>query len=198
MQFLLENSGIPKNLQKSIALGCDDCDYETFMYLAEIKDDIQEIVERGGNIYICSEMMGNGKTSWAVKLLLKYFDEVWAGNGFVVKGLFIHVPSFLTALKNFENPTNFYTKHKEDILNCDLIVWDDIASTGLSNFDLTNLTTYIDQRILAGKANIYTGNFIDFESVKKSIGDRLASRVYRGSEVITLYGRDRRNGGELR
>ena len=86
MKFLMEHSGIPKNKQKPIALTPFEVDYKAFSRLAEIKEDMTAFVDSGKNLYITSAVVGNGKTSWALKLLMKYFDEVWDGNGFRVRG----------------------------------------------------------------------------------------------------------------
>ena len=96
MKYLMENSGIPKARQMPISLEAGR-DYDAFVSLALIKDNILQFVERGDNLYICSEETGNGKTSWAIKILLKYFDRVWAGNGFKVRGYFQHVPMLFNA-----------------------------------------------------------------------------------------------------
>ena len=55
MKYLIDNSGIPKSRQYPIALEPDNIDYEEFVKLADIKDTITEFVERGYNLYICSD-----------------------------------------------------------------------------------------------------------------------------------------------
>ena len=191
MKYLMDNSGIPKNRQYPQALVAG-IDYDAFMQLSDIKDDIVTFVERGQNLYLCSENTGNGKTSWSIKLMLKYFDQMWAGNGFKERGLFIHVPTFLSKLKNFNDP--LLTSYKESVSNVDLICWDDIASTKLSEYDISQLLIFIDQRIVDGKANIFTGNIVTEQNLEKVLGSRLASRIWNTSEVIKLVGKDRRHG----
>ena len=191
MKYLMDNSGIPKNRQhpQSLVAGVD---YNAFVQLSDIKDNILEFVETGQNLYLCSENTGNGKTSWSIKLMLKYFDQMWAGNGFKERGLFIHVPTFLSKLKNFNDP--LLTSYKESVSNVDLICWDDIASTKLSEYDISQLLIFIDQRIVDGKANIFTGNIVTEQNLEKVLGSRLASRIWNTSEVIKLVGKDRRHG----
>lgn len=192
MKYLVNQSGIPLNRQYPAEL-VGGIDTNAFIQLADIKDDIINFVNNGKNIYIVSENTGNGKTSWAIKLLLKYFNEIWAGNGFKVRGLFIHVPTLLNQLKNFENPLS--EEYKSDIINSDLVVWDDIGSIYLSNYDNSQLISYIDQRIFMGKSNIYTGNIVKEDQFKQALGDRLYSRIYKGSLVIVFKGKDRRGYG---
>ena len=54
MKYLMENSGIPKARQMPISLEAGR-DYDAFVSLALIKDNILQFVERGDNLYICSE-----------------------------------------------------------------------------------------------------------------------------------------------
>ena len=191
MKFLMDNSNLPKAKQKPIDLYPDDIDYDTFVELAKIKDNIVDFVANGNNMYIASETTGNGKTSWAIKLMLKYFNEIWSGNGFKPRALFIYVPSFLTQLKNFDKKDQALEEIKILLPKVDLVVWDDIASVGISNYDLSQLLTYLDVRVLDEKYNIYTGNLLgkDLEDV---LGTRLFSRVWNGSKKFFLKGKDQR------
>lgn len=192
MKYLMDNSGLPKSKQYPQELiGVDD--YDAFMKLFEIKQDIVNFVKNGNNLYICSNNTGNGKTTWATKLLLKYFDSVWLGNGFKVRGLFIHVPSLLIKLKNFDNPLS--EEYKMDLMETDLVVWDDIGSSSISNYDESQLLSFIDYREFSNKANIFTGNITTENEFKRALGDRLTSRVFSNSLVIKFYGKDMRQYG---
>lgn len=189
MSFLMENSGIPKKKQVPVTLNAG-VDRKAFEKLDDIKADIKDFVNNGDCLYICSEETGNGKTSWAIKLLLKYFDSIWAGNGLRIRGYFIHVPSFLTQIKDFNNSELPRLKHT--LLNADVVVWDDIASAKLSDYDINQLLIFIDHRNLQELSNIYTGNITSLEELTKCVGNRLASRVWQSSEVIQFNGKDRR------
>ena len=190
MKFLMEHSGLPETKQKPVKLIPEDCDYDAFTLLQYIKDDIVRHVESGKSLYIASTNTGNGKTSWAIKLLLKYFDEVWAGNGFRVRGVFVHVPTLLLQLKDFDNPLS--KEYRDSLLNADFVVWDEIASNGISNYDYSQLLMYIDRRVFNDKFNVYTGNYITREELVKVYGNRLASRIWNLSDVVILNGKDRR------
>lgn len=188
MKYLMKNSGLPKNRQHPIALD-GSRDPQAFKLLAEIKDDIVNFVDNGESLYIFSEFTGNGKTSWAIKLLLKYFDSIWAGNGFRVRGYFQHVPMLFNMLKDFDKN---HDALKRTLENADLIIWDDIASTKLSDFDRQQLLLFIDQRIANGFANIYTGNITSKQALENAVGDRLASRIWNMSTLVEFKGKDRR------
>lgn len=189
MKHLMDASGIPHNKQIPSILEAGE-DYEEYVKLADIKDNIIDYVKYGMNLYICSSNTGNGKTSWAIKLMLKYFDEIWAGNGFKTRGLFVHVPTLLLKLKNFKEPLS--EEYKRDLLDCDLVIWDDIAGIELSSYDYSQLLMYIDGRILCDKANIFTSNSESLEATTKLIGVKLASRIYSTSDIIRFTGKDRR------
>lgn len=192
MHYLLSVSGVPKSKWIPMPLIPENMDVESFTRLKTIKDDILNFVNDGCSLYLYSNTTGNGKTSWAIKILLKYFDEVWCGNAFTPRGLFINVPHFLRMVtENVTNPTQEFKELKQLLISIDLVVWDDIGATKLSDYDHKNLLSFIDQRILAEKANIYTGNLAG-EHLPDALGQRLASRVYYESSVVELKGQDRR------
>lgn len=164
MNYLMESSNIPKGKQFRNKLEPNPIDVENFKFLNELKKDIVNFVDNGESLYIFSSTFGNGKTTWAVKLMQKYFDEIWAGNGLTQRGLFIHVPSFLTKFKEVINKKDeSFEDLKQQLIDVDLVIWDDIAATKLTEYDHNNLLTYIDQRRLNGKSNIYTGNLNESE-----------------------------------
>lgn len=193
MSYLMDNSNIPKNKQMPVRLTPSEVDWDAFCRLADIKDDIVNFVKSGSSIYITSAFTGNGKTTWATKLMLKYFDSVWPGNGLKTRGIFIHVPTFLLQLKNFNTKDEKFEKLKEELSNVDLVIWDDIASTSISAYDFSQLLMYIDTRSLNGLSNIYTGNITDRASLQKALGIKLTSRIMSSAtEVIEFKGGDRR------
>ena len=192
MDFLMQNSGIPRNKQYSVLLTPSKKDVQAFLTLKEINDDIIAFVENGESVYIYSDNFGNGKTSWAIKLMQKYFDGVWAGNGFRCRGIFIHVPTFLTKIKEgISRKDEDFETLKSRLMTVDLVIWDDIAATKLGDFDHANLLTYIDQRKLNQLSNIYTGN-LDQDELQDALGNRLASRVWNDSTLVKFVGADRR------
>lgn len=194
MHFLIDSSKIPKSNQFKNELIPNKIDLENFKFLKSIKDDIVNFVNNGENLYIYSKNFGNGKTTWSIKIMQKYFDNIWAGNGFRPRGLFIHVPSFLTKLKDLISTKDpDFELIKKQLLTVDLVIWDDIAATNLSDFDHTNLLTYIDHRKFNGKSNIYTGN-LDERELIDALGNRLKSRVWNDSALVQLFGNDRRGG----
>ena len=191
MLNLVQQSNIPESKWIPLKLR-PGADRDSFLRLQSIKENIEEWVKGGNNLYIYSQNCGNGKTSWSIKLMLAYFNEIWAGNGFRRRGIFVSVPEFLDRSREIiNNRDDEFVKIKDDIIDCDLVIWDDITSTQLTNFNHSLLLNYIDARMLANKANIFTGN-VDYEGMIKGLGGRLSSRVWNGSEIIEFVDRDKR------
>ena len=193
LNWQMHNSGLPKAKQKPIQLWVNDNnagDMKAFVRLKEIKTNIVEFVEHGNNLYICSNYTGNGKTSWAIKMLHTYFHYTAVGNYDNLKGMFVSTTELLLQLKDFNNPLS--KTYLDRLKNVDLVIWDDIAVSGMSQYDFTQLYTIIDKRILAEKSNIFTSNQPTVDGFAKIMGNRLASRIYYTSEIIELKGRDMR------
>ena len=190
MKWQFDNSGLPKSKYMPIRLSPQSNDRRAFERLADIREDIDEFVEQGRNLYICGKTPGNGKTSWAIKMLQTYFVFVSEGNIFNVKGMFVSVPDLLLKLKDFNNPLE--NEYKENLKSCDLLILDDIAVTGISQYDYLQLFTLIDGRMLSGKSIIFTSNVISLKELENAIGERLASRIWGNSTVIEIKGGDMR------
>ena len=193
MKYLMEHSNLPVAKRKPQQLKVQEVDYIAYLRLDTIRKDIVNWVNEGKNLYIVSNTTGNGKTSWAIKLMLRYFDQVWSGNGFRTRALFIHVPTFLLKCKDFNNVDPEFEELKRQLQEVDLVVWDDIASTGLSKYDHTNLLVTIDNRVMNGKANIVTGNHTSKKDLEEILGSKLTSRLFGNeTEIVELKGGDMR------
>lgn len=195
MSFLVENSNLPSKLRYPVSLEPAKRDLDKFYQLQDIKDDIVNFVSKGENLYLYSKNFGNGKTTWAAKLMLKYFNEVWPSNGYRIRGLFIPVTEFLVSLKqNITLKDQATYKLYENIRKVDLVIWDDIGVTGASPMELEALYALINHRISAGLSNIFTGN-LDGDTMNMALGPRLCSRIWNGTYRIEFRGEDRRNNG---
>ena len=71
-----------------------------------------------------------------------------------------------------------------------MVIWDDIGFNKTTDYQREQLMLFIDSRITDGKSNIYTSNIYSYEALANKVGDRVASRAYKSSEVIRLYGKD--------
>lgn len=191
IKSLMNLSGVPEVLHNPISLTCGKEDKKQFERLQAIKNDVDGFVEDGDSLFLCSRQAGNGKTSWAIKILYKLFELEWDIWGPIEPlGLFIYVPEFLTRLKNFNNPVS--DSYLESIKKAPLVIWDDIGAGKISEYDYTQLLIYINARQMSGKANIYTSNYVTVDELTEQIGSRLASRIFMTSEIIELKGKDMR------
>ena len=171
----------------------DGTDLEQFKQLAEIEKNIVAFVNEGKNLFLHSSNAGNGKSSWSVRLVEAYFNRIWARSDGSCKALFISVPRFLLALKdNISNKSSYIEYIKDNALEADLVVWDDIATKISSEFEGSHLLSIIDNRIALGKSNIYTSN-LNRQQLYAALGERLTSRVANMSIDIELFGSDKRN-----
>lgn len=167
-------------------------DKEQFKMLKNISHNIEEFVDKGDNIYIHSRNCGNGKTSWALRLVQEYFNKIWFKSELKCRALFISVPKLLIALKdNIEEKDDYVVHIKENILKADIVIWDDIATKQTTVFESEHLFSMIDARICSGKSNIFTSNLSN-EELRNALGDRLASRICNLSYNIELTGKDKR------
>lgn len=191
MSILVNNSGLPLDLQYPVILQPDRPDIQAFEILNSLKHKIEDLVKDGQCIYIWSERCGNGKTTWSAKLLMSYFNRIWVYSQLKCRGIYLYTPTFLNALKTqFLNNTSV-SEYVENIKNAELVVFDDLGVGKLSDFDKNNLLDIIDYRLNNHKSIIFTSN-LNQDGLVNLFGDRLASRIYNTSIVIQFRGRDRR------
>lgn len=196
LNALYDLSLIPLNNRKHLTLRIDDdgTDEEQFGQLKELENNILSFINNGQNMFIFSDTTGNGKTSWALRMVESYLDKIWVKSELKCRVLFISVPRFLLELKSNISEKSDYIKHINDnILDCDLVVWDDIATKLGTEFELSHLLSIIDTRIANGKSNIYTSN-LSGTNLCKALGDRLYSRIVNFSDYnFKFSGKDKRN-----
>lgn len=194
LNALYENALMTDFQRKKKSLWIDeDCsDERAFTELSKIENNIEDEVNNGINIHIHSAVCGNGKTSWALRLIQAYFNAIWHKTDIQCKALFINVPRFLLALKDNISEKNEYVSHiKANVLDANLVVWDDIATKSITTFEAENLLSIIDARMNAGKANIFTSN-MTVNELYEQLGQRLGSRIVGLSKDIELVGQDKR------
>ena len=192
MTYLINHSGLPKTLMGRNQLFPDNIDYNAFVELAKIKDDILDFVEQGKNLYIYSTNTGNGKTTWLSKLLKSYFNKIWAGNGFKTRGYYIDLPIFFIDLKEaIDNPNDDLDEQKEFLQNVDLLCIDSLSAITISDFELNYLMYIVENRLNNGLSTIY-GSDLDENNLGRFFGMRLKSRIFNNSKIIRLQGKDRR------
>ena len=192
MYSLFKQSNLPEALWNYKELICHEKDLQVYKKLQAKSDAILNFIEEGNNLYIYSENCGNGKTTWAIRLMYSYFDKIWHKSCFDCKALFVSVPKFLY---NCKRSISQDVKGFEELCNLisevDLVIWDDIGEMKASDYEHQILFQYIDDRINSKKSNIYTSNK-NKEQLEDVLGVRLASRIYNCSECIEFLEEDKR------
>lgn len=194
MHSLFSQSNLPECQWDYKTLHCGKYDLESFKQLNSISESIVDFVACGNQLYIHSSNCGNGKTSWAIRLMWSYFDKIWHKSSFDCKALFVNTSKFLY---NCKRSISQSVEGFEDLCNListvDLVVWDDITCAKVTDYEHQILFQYIEDRICSGKANIFTGNHNRDDCVE-IIGDRLTSRIFSDYSVEFLEG-DKRGYG---
>lgn len=192
MYSLFKQSRLPEAQWDYKYLVCNGADLSNFTQLKAKSESILNFIASGNNLYIYSANCGNGKTSWAIRLMYSYFDKIWHKSCFDCKALFVSVPKFLY---NCKRSISQDVKGFEELCNLinevDLVIWDDIGEMKASDYEHQILFQYIDDRINSKKSNIYTSNK-NKEQLEDVLGVRLASRIYNCSECIEFVEEDKR------
>lgn len=192
---LQDNALLSEKQRQHIDLRLDEdkCDRDAFIKLKNIENNIINFIDEGKNLYIFSKNVGNGKSSWALRLLNSYFEKIWYKIDIdKCKGLFINVSKFLINLKDSISNRSEYIEHiKNNVLEADVVIWDDVATKGFTQYEMEQIFNLINNRIDEGKTNIYTSNLVGKE-LQEAIGERLYSRIVNMAEVIEFIGKDKR------
>lgn len=196
--FLKEDvSGIPDNkrhLKGTLTIDQDGTDDKAFSRLFWIESNIKDYFTDGKQLFIYSSTTGNGKTSWAYRLLCAYVEAVWKPKRVdhaVV--LFVNVPRYLRAVKSrySKGQDEYADMIDEGVKTADLVAWDDIGFVESSDFDMSYLYEKIDSRVNRNLSNIYTSN-LGSRELMSNLDARLFSRTFTDSEQIELRGKDKR------
>ena len=188
MYNVIKKANLPQvkwSLQK---MSVQQVDLDAFKQLEFIKSNIIDFVSSGANLYLHSLTTGNGKTTWAIRLLQTYLSKMRMNDAGKPMAVFINIPMFLIQNKQaFNHPTDEFYNLFEAIEYAHLVVWDDIAISELKQYDYSVLIALINARELAERANVYTGN-LPPEKLKGALGERLSDRVLSTSTIIELKG----------
>ena len=203
-QTLIEHSLLSDHiLNTDTKLKPAKCDYDAFVRLKEIQDTIYNraiSTDEKKHLLICSRYTGNGKTSWAVKLLKAYclqgsYHEYHAYEEDYHFAVFISTTKYVLCSKEYnEKRRKKFWQMQDAIENATLVVFDDVGSAEYSRAEYVALLDAIDTRIFENQMCIFTSNFTEKnELVINRLGQRLADRIFDTSEKIELQGIGVRN-----
>lgn len=110
LRALYNLSRIPERYRYTIALKPENGeDLEAFTKLDNYKNDVLSMVDEGRGLYIWGKSTGNGKTSWACKIMSYFFRKIAFNTGLENEGLYIFLPTFLEDLRdNYDNKDKTY------------------------------------------------------------------------------------------
>ena len=189
---IYERAGLSDFQKKHIGLLVDSEDQECYNQLYQLTKKVQTIVDNGSNLYLYSKTPGNGKTSWAIKFIQSYVDSKWYSIPVSTVALFLNVPKFFSDIKfSFDVQNEWVTHVKKNVYSVDLVVWDDIGTKGLTDFEREMLLSIINARVENRKANIFTSNCSPKE-LESILQPRLASRILSNAMTFEFMGKDKR------
>lgn len=178
MNALINNCGQPNAKKFLVELKLPKEDTKEFLRLKQIKDNIVEWVEKGSNLFISSNNIHTGKTTWALKLLYRYFDQIWIHHPFIIMGYYLYVPEFLFRLRDYEYKSSKEFKKIDYILkNCPLVVWDNINYQTLTPQEQVALDIYLNKRSLDVLSNIFVGKHLDRKDQDIILGPVLSEKL---------------------
>ena len=192
LRALYNLSRIPERYRYNIPLKPSDEDVPAFEVLNEYKEKILENVEAGKGLYIWGKSTGNGKTSWACKIMSHYFRKIAFDTGLENEGLYIFLPTFLEDLRNsFDDMDSDFEQVLSMVKSCKLLIIDDIGAERVTDWVRERMVSIINTRVSNNLSTIYTSN-LSPEELKEELGDRISSRVLGSSQVIEIVSGDRR------
>ena len=127
---------------------------------------------------------GLGKTH----LSLSIANEVIAKEYGVVYG---SVPNLFSVLEKERFSANQYddTDSLSELLNCDLLILDDLGAEMTTQFTISTLYNIINSRLLTGKVTIINTN-LTIDEIEARYGQRIASRLIGDYEQLLFLGND--------
>ena len=196
----IKNSQLPLRYQKEIPLTVSALDIDAFNALDAIRTNIDTFVAEGNNLLLCSQNVGNGKSTWMSKLLKEYINRVSKyAHPNNCPALFLNINNFLNDKKlamNDSNLMNHIIETEKNIFSAKLVVFDDLCVKNLSEFDMNNLYRWIDYRTSNCLSTMYTSNLLP-EQLRQSLDERIYSRLVNYSKVIIIKDGDHRKNRKV-
>lgn len=139
------------------------------------------------NLYIFGDV-GRGKTFLLNAVAKEILDRNYSVLYMTSSKLFKFLNDYNWA---FEEARAKHQEQFDFILECDLLIIDDLGSEPSSKNDSANLFEVVNNRMIAGKPIIFSTNF-DETMLSEMYGERIFSRIIGNSEVYEIFGEDLR------
>lgn len=205
LNFQYKYSNIPKKYKSIDELTITDsnsCDKKAFVKLNKYKNNIHENVEKCNGAFIWGYNKGNGKTSWSIKILKEYFKQLHNTIETFEKvyGMYINVPTLFKKLRDSfdKEDKSKIRKLEKNLINCNLLVIDDIGTEAPTTWVKESLYIIINQRDMEQKTTIFTSNVsLDELESEDLLGTRIVDRIYSltNKNIVELQGPSWRRGG---
>ena len=149
LRALYNLSRIPERYRYTIALKPENGeDLEAFTVLDNYKNDVLSMVDEGRGLYIWGKSTGNGKTSWACKIMSYFFRKIAFNTGLENEGLYIFLPTFLEDLRdNYDNKDPEFDEVLRMIKTCRLLIIDDIGAERVTDWVRERMVSIINTRV---------------------------------------------------
>jgi DNA replication protein DnaC len=83
------------------------------------------------------------------------------------------------------------------LLNCDLLIIDDLGTEQITNFSSTELFNLLNKKLLMNKKMLVSSNY-SLEKLSKNYSERISSRLLGNFSLFKFYGDDIRIKSNLR
>ena len=144
--------------------------------LEAAKDLVNNFDKTGGNLFIYGQT-GLGKTFLSTCIASALINTT-------------HSVVYVTATELF-NKLNTFDEEVESspIIDCDLLIIDDLGTEYRSEVSLSKLFYCLNERMLRGKSCVISTN-LDPVAIRDNYSERIFSRIVSGYKIIKLFGKD--------
>ena len=139
------------------------------------------------NIYIFGDV-GRGKTFLLNSVAKELLDRNYSVLYMTSSSLFKFLNDYNWA---FEEQRYKHQEKYDFILDCDLLIIDDLGSEYPSKNDSANLFDVVNTRMISQKPILFSTNF-DESMLTETYGPRIFSRIVGNSQVHEIFGKDLR------
>lgn len=153
----------------------------------------EDLVAFQNAVQVCKDMVANFDTR---KDSLLLYGTVGCGKSFlsgcVAKELMDKGASvvYFSASQFFNTlHANTLYNNEEELYNNDLVLIDDLGAELTNSFVTTALFSFLNERILRGKATIISTN-LNLAELRERYGERISSRIVRNFKTLKLSGPD--------
>lgn len=217
---LWKATNVPRKYKQSFLsnLPIRDANLQAYSFVKAYTANLLENVANGVGLFFYSIPntenrlgTGTGKTTTAVSILHEYLlarvkEQAKGGRIIETNPALFYKASELQTLYNSQFRGTFemqekaslrYYKVKHLLMNCEMLVLDDIGiRQKITDAFENELTEIIDARDSKVLMTIYTSN-LPVEALADTLGDRIASRIEGMAEKVAFKGKDFRKGGVL-